>query len=323
MKFLQQLQRKIIFEAYEILAFNSNYSKIRDFLCHLCQKIVKFTLKFTSKKTKKIGALKQIIPFSKVSFIFMVILFNFISINSFAKTSHNLTIFSESNMAYALTEIARSYSKQDNIIVSVDFNSSLELIQNIDFGEPADIFISSHADWIEILKQKGLVDVYNLINIAKDKLVIITSDKNSRINKFDSQAIKNATDIGAILKIINDKKIPLIIDSQYSSLGRYTNKIIKEANIVNHRIFHKVYEDKKSIIDFINEYNDYCGIVLKSEVQKQDNIKILAEIPNMDIYYQALVIAGDNMEKAREFLKFLKSYKTQRILKDNGFINLS
>ena len=40
----------------------------------------------------------------------------------------------------------------------------------------------------------------------------------------------------------------------------------------------------------------------------------------LDIFYQALVIAGNNMEVAREFLKFLKTPQSKEILKENGFI---
>ncbi|MDA0902419.1 MAG: substrate-binding domain-containing protein, partial [Proteobacteria bacterium] len=199
-----------------------------------------------------ISFLRNRIAFTLLS---LLILLNWAH-NSFARNSSNLTIFSEANMVYALTEITRTYAKQDNVVVSVDFNSSFELIQNIDFGEPADVFISSHSDWIEILKQKGLVDVYNLINIAKDKLVIITSNKNEAI---DTAQIDGTEGVEQILKMINDKKLPLIIESEYSSLGRYTQEIMKKVSIENHRTFNKIPEDKKSIINLINENNSYCG----------------------------------------------------------------
>jgi ABC-type molybdate transport system substrate-binding protein len=47
---------------------------------------------------------------------------------------------------------------------------------------------------------------------------------------------------------------------------------------------------------------------------------ILATKKNLNIFYQALVIAGDNMEVAREFLKFLKSAEAKKILEQSGFI---
>jgi septum site-determining protein MinD len=157
----------------------------------------------------------------KITFLFLF----FVAQNSFASPSRNLTIFTEPNLSLALTKISRLYSQKFNVIVSINFNSSADLINEIDFGEPADVFISSHEDWIEILKQKGLVDVYNVSNIAKDKLVLATSIKNDKISLDEARKMGS---INKILKFISYKKMPIIIDSEYTSLGRYRSKIIKE-----------------------------------------------------------------------------------------------
>lgn len=234
-----------------------------------------------------------------------------------AATSENLTIFAESNMVYALTEIARNYSKEKNIVVSINFSSSFELIQNIDYGEPADIFISSHQDWIDNLKQKGVVDVYNVSNIARDRLVVVASKNNEKINNLG--AANSRQNVEGVFKIADENKIPIIVGSEYTSLGRYTSDITKNMNVDKNNIYKKINEDKNSIIDFITESPSYLGVVLKSETKNQNDIKILAEA-DLEIYYQALVIAGDNMEKARDFLKYLKSDQAKKILLAKGFI---
>ena len=255
----------------------------------------------------------------------VIVLLVLIPLNLTAKEASNITIFAESDMAKVLAEISRNYSKENNTIVSINLNSSSQLINEIDSGEPADVFISSHEDWIEMLKHKGLVDVYNISNIAKDKLVLVMSDKNTNI---DLSNIKKLGDINKILKFISKKETPLvvIIDSEYTSLGRYSAKIIKDAKIndgnvyKDNDIYKKVEEDKRTVISLLEENNNFCAIVLASSLVNQKNIKIIADIPNLDIYYQALVIAGDDMKEARNFLKFLKSDKAKEILTRNGFI---
>ena len=242
----------------------------------------------------------------------------FFSYNSYAKNPTNLTIFSESNMTYALTKIARYYSKKKNVAISINFNSSFDLINNIDLGEPADIFVSSHIDWVKNLSQKGLVDRYSSLNFAQDQLVLVTSKNNKKLTIED---LKEAPQLNQILKIISQKKVPLIVGSQYSSLGRYTAKILEESNIDNFQIFQKLNEDKKSITDFINQNNDYCAIVMASEIKNNKNITILSEVPFVEIDYRALVIAGDNMENARKFIAFLQEPEAKKILKEDGFMN--
>ncbi len=234
-----------------------------------------------------------------------------------AKKVNNLTIFSENNMTYPLVKIARLYSQNNSSTVSINFNDSSELIQSIDAGEPADVFISSHPDWIENLKQKGLVDVYNLTNLAKDRLVLITSKNNHKIN---TAKINQQSNIRAILREISNQHNKLIVDSKYTSLGKYTDTVLKKDGVLNQKVYRKNIEDKKSIADFINENDEYYGIILASTVKNHDNILVLKTINSIEIHYQALVIAGNNMSKARDLLKFIKSKQAKNIFAESGFI---
>jgi molybdate transport system substrate-binding protein len=248
--------------------------------------------------------------------------------NVFAKESHqeslpstkkvnNLTILSEDNMAYPLVKIARLYSESNNSIVSINFNNSHQLITDIEAGEPADVFISSHPNWIDDLKQKGLVDVYNLANLATDSLVLVTSKNN---NKIDTTKINQLQDSKTIFREMRSQHNKLIIDSSHSSLGKYTNTILKQDNLANQTVYRKNIDDKKPIADFINENNEYYGIILTSSVLGYDNILILKTIEDIEIHYQAIVIAGNNMDKARDFLEFIKSRQVKDIFAESGFI---
>jgi molybdate transport system substrate-binding protein len=245
--------------------------------------------------------------------------------NTFAKTTisetnnkvGNITIFSESNMMYSLVRISRLYSKTHNSIASVIFNNPSELIQNIDNGEPVDIFIASHSDWSDILKQKGLIDVYNITNVAQDKLVLITSTKNKKI---DTLNINQSSELSEIINNISQIKLPLIIDSPNTSLGKYTQSALAGIDISRYKIYPRAVNDKKSVISFVHDNNEYCAIVLLSAIKNYDNIVVLKTIDNINIYYQAFVIAGNNMEKARNFSNFLDSEPVQNIFIENGFI---
>ena len=106
---------------------------------------------------------------------------------SFGSQSRNLTVFSEPNMSVALSKIARLFSQKNNVIVSINFSSSFDLIDEIDMGAPANVFVSAHPQIIENLRQKGLVDVYNIAYIANDELVLSTSKSN---NHFPIKLLK-------------------------------------------------------------------------------------------------------------------------------------
>ncbi|MDX2082626.1 MAG: molybdate ABC transporter substrate-binding protein [Rickettsiales bacterium] len=237
--------------------------------------------------------------------------------NSLASVNRNLTVFAEQNTVAALTKLSRIYSQKNHVIVAVNFNSSAELISDIDSGEPADIFISAHTGWIETLKQKGLVDVYNTGHIARDKMVLVTSKDNHNINAN----LKNSNlTIEEALKILDQQKAYLIIDQEGSSSGKYSKELVKSLELNNLQLFTKLSEDKSEALDLTGDNVEHYAILLKSQIKNKKNLQVLAEQKDSNIFYQALVIAGDNMETAREFLKFLKSNAAKSILRDNGFI---
>lgn len=237
---------------------------------------------------------------------------------SFSSNSKNLTIFAEQNMMLVLTRIARIYSQQNNVVISINFNSSLELINDVDAGEPADVFISAHSSLIDTLKQKGLVDVYNISYIARDKLALVTSKNNPKINpKLLNKDIK----LKEAITILAKNRSTLIVDEKGSSSERYSMELI---NSISHRgrlhVVNKLQEDRASVLSSINYNPENYIIVLESQIKNRDDLQILATNEDNNILYQALVIAGNNMGSAREFLQFLKSKAAKLELEKSGFI---
>ena len=230
----------------------------------------------------------------------------------------NLTIFTEPNLSDAVIEISRLYAKKNNIVLSSNFKSASLLIDEIDFGEPADIFIAGHRQWIESLKRKGLIDVYNIVNIAADSLVIVASNENDA--DFFSGLTYEPKDI---LNVLDKNNAHLILESEGSSIGSYNQDIFADINLASYfNVHYKVSEDKRTILDFIRRNKRYFAIVLESDLYKEEGVKIVGRVDYPNINYQAAVIAGDNMTNARKFIDFLKGDRqVSLILKEVGFAN--
>ncbi len=232
--------------------------------------------------------------------------------SSYASNVRSITVFAEPNLALVLTKIARIYSQKSRTIISVNLNSSSDLISDIDSGEPADVFISAHPGAIESLRQKGLVDVYNIGHIARDRLVLVALKTNSKMS--------SNFPLGDAIRFLDQSKSELIIDNEWSSSGYFAKKFLAQFQLENIRLFTKLSEDKTSLISNIKNSNQSYALMLLSQAHNEPNLKIIANGKEENIFYQALVIAGDNMEIAREFLKFLKSNDAKQILKENGFL---
>ncbi len=65
------------------------------------------------------------------------------------------------------------------------------------------------------------------------------------------------------------------------------------------------------------------GIMFYTEVLQNKNLRVMNFFPESShapILYQAVVVAGENMDEARRFLDFLKTRESKRIIDLNGFV---
>ena len=122
------------------------------------------------------------------------------------------------------------------------------------------------------------------------------------------------------LKILNQNKSTLILDYDGNSSGKFTSELVQNSNLLDLQLFKKLAEDKSPILSILRSDLSQYALLLSSQIKNEHDFQILATKRDDNIFYQALVIAGDNMEIAREFLKFLKNPASKKILLDSGFI---
>jgi molybdenum ABC transporter molybdate-binding protein len=228
----------------------------------------------------------------------------------------SLTIVAEPNMVYALTKIARIYSGENNVAISVSFDSSDKLIDDIELGEGIDLFISANYRKIKSLKQKASFDVYNSPIIAFDRLLLATSATNPQI---PDQLHDKKISITEAVKILGNNDIILMIDGSESFLGQYSKDIIDSMAGSNLKLIIKADDDKNQLIDDLYQGNNYA-ILLASQIKNNHRLFVVNDPNQDDIGYQALIIAGDNMELTREFVKFLQGNEAKAILSNSGLI---
>ncbi len=255
--------------------------------------------------------------FKKSIFIIIFIIGIFPCLEVDAKNyTRSLVVAAEPNMVYALTKIARIYSGENNVAISISFDSSDKLIDDIDLGEGIDLFISANYHQIKALKQKASFDIYNSPIIAFDHLLLATLATNPSI---PDELRDKKISITEAIKILSNNDIILMIDCSESFLGKYSKEMIDKIIDSNLKLTIKADDDKNQLIEDLYQGNNYA-ILLASQIKNKRDLFIINDPNQDDISYQALIIAGDNMELAREFVKFLQSNEAKAIFSDSGFI---
>ena len=256
-----------------------------------------------------------IIKNSNIILCFCILLFFLVPHYSWAVNTRNINVYADPNLSSAIIKIARDFSQKNNATITVNLDSSIDFLNNLDEESGFDVFISANSSVIDTLKQRGLVDVYNIFYVTSDKLVLVCK-KDAMIPINMKQ--KNISLIDA-LKIIDDYRLNLIVNHVNTSEGFYSKKILNSVDFKNLKVFEKMPEDRSLLIHDIEDNYDSYGLIFSSKLVKNNNLRIIAS--DQERSYQAMAIVSNNMDLSREFLKFLKTENAKKIFTDSGFIN--
>lgn len=257
---------------------------------------------------------------------FLAVTFIFIS-NSYANLRDlpQITVLASASLTKPLTEIARIYSRENNVTVTVSFDEVSEQARKIDEGVAADIFISSHPSWITSVKQKGLIDVNSITNLVKNKLALVAS-ANSRINKH----IPQEGDVESKIIHLSIRTIMVIANPETTTLGLYTKQALQKIGEQGGtNIWAKIEKNELNIINAVSSENtlsmildgDTAGIVFYSDAENNKELHILSVLDESlyePIIYQGAVVAGKSMTNARSFLDYLKTQNARNIFRKHG-----
>ena len=256
-----------------------------------------------------------IIKNSNIVYCFCIFLFLLMPNYSWAVNARNINVYADPNLSSAIIKIARDFSQKNNATITVNLDSSIDFLNNLDKEAKFDVFISANSFIIDTLKQRGLIDVYNIFYVTSDKLALVCKkDAMLPINMMQ----KDISLLDA-LKIIDDYRLNLIVNHANTSEGFYSKKILDSIEFKNLKVFEKMPEDRSLLIHDIEDNSDSYGLIFASKLVKNNNLRIIAS--DQERSYQAMAIVSNNMDLAREFLKFLKTENAKKIFTDSGFIN--
>lgn len=229
-----------------------------------------------------------------------------------------INILASSSLVDVMGDIAREYSVDKNVSVSITYREPEALLQSVVQGEPADLFITEHAGIIQLLKQKGVIDVQSISLVARNQLALVTRKDSNIYKRFG----KN-TPLPRLLRVISDHSLLAIGNANATALG-----ILTEAALIRLDAWENVApfvmrgSSAEETLKFIEHGTASSGIVYYSSVKNNPAIMALAVIPQTmyePVYYRGAVVAGNNMQTARDFLDYLKSDRVKIRFTEAGY----
>lgn len=239
-----------------------------------------------------------------------------LAVLAFASTlsAQTITVAAAANMKYAVTDIAKAFTKESGIDVKIITGSSGKLTQQIMSGAPYDAFLSADFEYPAKLANGGFTTT--AAQVYAYGTLILWSNTGADLSK----GIAIVTDPSVKkIAIANPKTAPYGIEAMNAM--RY------------YKVDHKI-EDKLIIAESISQVGAYVttqavdvGFMAKSIVltPEMKNVGKWVEIDPKayNTIDQAMVglknSSSENQIAVKKFLKFMTSTKAHKILKANGY----
>lgn len=227
----------------------------------------------------------------------------------------NLTILADGSLMQALAELARVYSTQTGTPLTVVRNDSADPARQLEQGYDAHILLSADPTLVERLAQRGLIDVFGTQTFASTQLALIAPERMQ-----SKLAVVQRISFAAIL--FSQPELPIYVNDA-TTMGGLRAQALMEGREFSHDLTSRAQVKARADDIFAAlKVKDGFALVLASTAVTEPDVAILSRLPastSEPVRYDAVVLASESMEQAREFTKFLKSAPAQQILQHYGF----
>lgn len=228
-----------------------------------------------------------------------------------AQTS--LLISAAASLKDSLEEIKPLYKKGNpNVNLTYNLGASGALLQQIQNGAPADIFISAAKQQMDMLEKSGELLSGTRGDLVKNRLALIVPTNSQSVTDFSSlqnSAVKR-------ISIAEPRSVPA---------GKYAEQVFQKLKIYDSLKPKFVYANNvRQVLAAIESGNADAGVVYLTDAQISDKVRVAVLASETDhapiIYPIAVLKSSKNPQVATEFVQFLESDQAQLVFKKYGFI---
>ena len=225
--------------------------------------------------------------------------------------AQSLTVFAAASLKQPLDKIGREYGAAMKLDLRISYAASSVLARQIEFGAPADVFVSANLGWMKHLQIKNIL-AEPAQNVALNSLVIAALSGTTPHNNLSLVA----TDL--ILRLGSGRLGVPLMDAV--PLGLYTKQALTELHLIEPLSTYIVQQDNaRSTLMSLLRGEIELAVLYASDVVANPGIISVVEIPSRlhdTVTYTVapITLAGGN------FAHYLTSPKAQAIFVEYGFL---
>lgn len=226
-----------------------------------------------------------------------------------------LSVFAAASLKDALDEIAMSYETRTGTKVIISYAASSALARQIEFGAPADVYISASSDWMDHLDTRGDIDPSSRFALAGNRLALVGPAATAV-----TVEITEALDLpdmlsGGRLAMGLTEAVPAGIygKAALEHLGLWTQIATQVAQTDNVR----------AALALVSLGAAPLGIVYATDAQADDGVAVLGLFPEDShplILYPVARVSRSRHADVERFLDHLRSPEAAETLARFGFL---
>lgn len=229
------------------------------------------------------------------------------------KDNIEILISAAASLKDVMGAITPAFEKRSpGIRLTFNYGASGQLRIQIEYGAPADVFISAAVADMDALEQKGLIDRNTRQDVARNSLVLIRNRTvGPHFQKTEDLSNKDIVRVA----IGNPVTVPA---------GRYAREALESGNLYD-RLKSKLIlgENVRQVLDYVARGEADAGFVYRTDAMAESKVEVVEIIPasrHKPILYPAAALkTGNNAASAKKFVEYLRSEEAQRIFRKYGF----
>ncbi len=230
----------------------------------------------------------------------------------------SISVIADSDLALPMTNIIRAYTNDKHRAVSVSYQPIAQQEVEVMEGATYDVLVTARMRLVDNLKLKGLVDIYSEATVARNRLVLI-ADKN---NSFQA-SLASGFPLAEFIRVFNWQPGLVIGNPETQPSGSVAREALRSYGVLEDMEQYTLYEKEwRQIIRMVQDESK-LALVFQSDVHAADNLRIVDYVADKyyaPVVYVAVVLAGDKMDEARQFVDYLKQVQAQQSFEAYGFM---
>ena len=227
----------------------------------------------------------------------------------------DLTVFAAASLKEALDEVAQTFEAETDVRVAVSYAGSSTLARQIEFGAPADVFISANAAWMDRLSDKDTLAEGSRVDLLGNSLVLIgpVSADPAPLDVSSAEEFNHALGKGKLaMALVGAVPAGIYGKAALEHLGLWelvAGQIAQTDNV-------------RAAMALVSMAAAPLGIVYKTDAMADSSVSIRAHFPSNShppIIYPAAVIANSEHADAQAFLDYLQSPRADDVFTSYGF----